>query len=162
VLVGLVAGWLACALPVDEKTGCFTSDDCVEDRVCDEGHCMSGACGAACLEACDEVDDCGVATMASEDCEAACVSESGLLPAFGPAECKRQWDLLRVEDQCAAVDCLLGCRELCRRAAECNLIVDAAACMIGCQDAQMGCAPAVPSGCADVPAAVQCYEAGTC
>jgi hypothetical protein len=161
LLCALAAVWLACALPVDEKTGCVTSSDCVDDRVCIDAQCTSGACGNACLEACDRLEDCGWPVAAA--CKDDCLLDGGVLPAFTADDCKRQWDVLAVdEDDCDAATCLTNCRALCRLAAECHLIVDAPACTVGCQEAEDGCPSAVPDGCAEVPAAVQCYEAGDC
>ncbi len=158
-IVVFAAGWLACALPVSEKTGCVTSADCVDARVCVDGQCTPGACGLTCLAACDRVEDCGTPVA---ECEEECIEDDGLLPGFTDAQCKRQWDILAADDDCDAPTCLGSCRDLCVCAADCRLIVDAAACTLACQEAEDGCLPATPCSCADVPAVVQCYESGRC
>jgi hypothetical protein len=160
-LATLAMAKLACSLPVDEKTGCVTSEDCVEDRICDEGQCSSGACVATCEEACDRVAECELAGAAG-DCEAMCTSATGVLPGFDERDCKAEWDLL-VDDECEVAQCLLDCHALCLYADEkCSLIVDVPACTIGCQHFAPNCSVPTPMECSDVPSAVQCYEAGAC
>jgi hypothetical protein len=160
--LGLVVG-LACSLPVEEKTACFTSADCVDDRLCDAGQCVPGGCGVTCIEVCERVvDDCELAAIPTDDCQAECVTADGLLPAFRGDQCKRQWDALAADDDCDVAQCLLDCRDLCILASECRLIVDIAACTIGCQEDANGCPTAAPSTCTDIPPTVQCYEAGRC
>lgn len=159
-LATLVMAKLACSLPVEEKTGCVTSEDCVEDRICDEGQCSSGACVATCEAACDRVAGCELAGRPG-DCEATCASATGLLPAFDEHDCKAEWDLL-VDDACEVGQCLLDCRDLCVFAETCRLIADVPACTIGCQQLAPNCSVTTPMDCADVPSAVQCYEAGAC
>lgn len=161
VLVGLAAVWVACSLPVDEKVGCVTSVDCVDDRICEEGRCVAGGCGVVCLEACDRVDQCGFA-MVDDECASECIDANGLLPEYGDAECKQQWDeLFTDEDECESAECLLLCRDLCVYAKGCLLIVDAPACAIGCQQTEGACPPIVTE-CSDVPSTVQCWESGAC
>ena len=160
-LATLAMAKLACSLPVEEKTGCVTSEDCVEDRICVEGRCSSGACAATCEEACDRMDACMLDGPAG-DCEATCTDATGVLPGFDDGDCKPQWDLF-ADDACEVPQCLLDCRALCLFAAEpCLLIADVPACTVGCQQFAPRCSVPTPMDCSDVPSAVQCYEAGTC
>jgi hypothetical protein len=158
--VGAAVGLLvACALPVAEKTACRSSDDCVEDRFCDDGRCRDGACEALCTAVCDGADEC---SDAPSDCEARCVAGDDanpqLLPTLGAAQCRRLWDEVQADDGCDRSTCTLLCGELCRIARDCELVVDAAACVEGCVARNENCQPPTPTNCISVPADVLCYE----
>lgn len=153
VLTGVA---VACSLSVDDKTGCRTSADCVGTRICQDEQCTPGACEATCARACAGLDACSLA--GAEDCPSRCTTDEGILPGFGEAQCKRQWDLLDTED-CQADACRLYCRDLCAVAQGCALIDDddGVACMLECQVQSEPCAGPAPAACVEIPGDVRCY-----
>ncbi|HET6584164.1 MAG TPA: hypothetical protein VFG69_11965 [Nannocystaceae bacterium] len=154
-LVGMFVG---CALSSDDKTACRSSDDCVDDRICDEGQCRDGACDGVCLVLCDGAGECGGAPPS--DCESRCLAGDAtdpvLVPTLGAARCRRLWD--EVHDDCDDAACVLACADLCVRARDCELVDDAAACVEGCLARNETCAAAPPTDCISVPVDVLCYE----
>ena len=159
---GVVGLLLACALPLEDKTACRTSIDCVDARVCVEGQCRDGACETWCAAVCDAVSDCDEGP--ASDCEARCVAgdagEPQLVPTLAPGVCRSLWDEWPEDDACAELACVLACAPICDLAQSCALIVDASACFAGCVAENDICAAAIPSECVAVPDDVQCWEAG--
>lgn len=161
ITIGVIVGLLvACALRADDKTACRVSDDCVDDRFCEDGQCRDGACAALCTALCDGAEECSGARP--PDCETRCVAgdaaEPVLLPTLGGVRCRRFWDEVQADDGCDVSTCVLGCASLCDRARSCALIVDAAACTEGCVVRNDECTAAPPTDCVSVPDEVLCYE----
>lgn len=145
---------IACALSVDDKTGCRTSADCLGVRICEDEQCMPGACEATCARACEGRDACGLDR--APDCEPICTMDQGILPGFSESDCKQQWDLLE-PPECTADACLSYCRELCATAEGCALIADVRACVLGCQAQADPCSGSAPTACVEIPSDVRCY-----
>lgn len=155
-IVGLV---LSCALPLDGKTACNTSQDCVDARVCVDGRCHDGACEAWCSAVCDAANDCEQGP--TSDCDSRCiVGDVGTeLPALTESSCKQLWDEWSQDDECYELACVLACAPICDLARTCGFVLDESACFAGCIARNESCGAAIPSNCISVPLAdVLCWE----
>ena len=151
--------FFGCTLPAEEKNGCRTSVDCIDDRICVDQRCEPGGCDAPCEAACEQAPACGVDLA---DCTADCTREGGLLEALTPVQCKHAWDILADDEDCTAVECLDYCNDVCVAAEGCRLIDNAGACTLGCVNEGTACDGPAPTTCTAIPSAVQCFERGNC
>lgn len=154
VLLSAFVTILACTLPLEDKSACDESTDCLDGRACVEGQCTDDACGYACGALCEARDAC----VSDRACELVCDPAESSIAVLEPAECGVQYDLLR-RAECDALDCFEGCLATCERGVECALIEEASRCVLTCQD-ELQC-PAVPDACnvLDVDA-LRCWSRG--
>lgn len=146
---------LACTLPLEEKSACDDSFDCLDGRACVEGQCTDDACGLACGALCETQSDCESARA----CEVTCDPAATDLAVLQPAECGVQYDRL-AEGSCEHLGCFEGCVAACTRAADCALLDDLSLCTLWCQLDPAPC-PEAAATCSAVDAgAVGCWSRG--
>lgn len=157
---GLLGFVFACTLPVDEKTSCRTSQDCVDARVCVEATCRDDACGALCSAICEAADDCADPVASCEErCLAGEDAAAPFLPTLDGRQCAAAFDAWSTAERCDATDCVLSCASVCAYAkSPCGLVVDDASCVVGCLQLVEDCPAAMPTNCVDVPTDVLCWE----
>ncbi len=154
--LGLV---LACTLPLDGKTACHTSQDCVDARACVDEQCRDGACDVFCTSICDAADDCTAITDCEDRCFAGSDATPPLVPTLDAQGCADAYDGWATRDACESLDCVESCSTLCTFAdSMCGIVVDPAACFVGCLARNEVCSAAMPTTCADLPTDVLCWE----
>lgn len=146
---------LACTLPLEDKSACDDSSDCLNGRACIAGECTDDACSYACGALCEVRDAC----VSDRSCEAVCDPAASSLAVLEAAQCGPQYDLLN-EGDCPALDCFEGCLATCERGVECALIDEASRCVLTCQQDVDGC-PAAPNSCSALDADdLRCWSRG--
>ncbi len=146
---------LACTLPLEDKTACEDSFDCLDGRACVQGQCTDDACGLACGALCNARSTCD----AERSCDEVCDPAQTALASLDPAECGVQYDRL-ADASCDNLACFDACAASCERAVECALIDDASACTLHCQLDPAPC-PAQPESCTAPDAReVGCWSRG--
>lgn len=174
---GLVVGAaVSCTLPVDTKTGCTISDDCVGERVCVDQECRDDACEFVCALLTEQQESCEALSALSTT--PSCTATGASLEGVRVETCRVYWDRLHSSgDQpqltgsggssdgmpqsgCALQACAVQCPLICERATACALATDVRACTEGCLAQRWRCDGPGPSSCTDVPTDVLCYESG--